>query len=92
MYAVTSTVKIAQGQFDNARNSLHKDVVPRVKQAPGFVKGYWTIDGEQTRGHSMVVFDSKAHAEAAAQMARSGPMPAGVTMGSVDVREVVADA
>jgi hypothetical protein len=92
MHAVIATVDIPAGQFETARKMLRDEIVPRVSKAPGFVKGYWTIDGKQTHGHSMVVFDSKDHAEAAAQMARSGPIPAGVTMGSVDVCEVVANA
>lgn len=92
MHAVITIVNIPAGQFETARKTLRNEIVPRVSKAPGFVKGYWTIDGPQTHGHSMVVFDSKDHAETAAQMVRSGPMPAGVTVASVDVREVVADA
>ena len=45
---------------------------------------------ERVRVLEQIVTDRGA--ETAAQMVRSGPMPAGVTIGSVEVREVVADA
>ena len=92
MYAVVGTVAIAPGQFENARKALHDDVVPRVRKAPGFVKGYWTIAGDRANGVSMLLFNSQADAENAAKMARGNPMPSGVTFTSIDVREVVAEA
>jgi hypothetical protein len=66
MHAVIATVNIPPGQFETARKTLRDEIVPRVSKAPGFVKGYWTINGDQTRGQSTVVFDSKDHAEARA--------------------------
>jgi hypothetical protein len=92
MHAVVVTVKIAAGQSDNARKSLQSDVVPRVKQAPGLVRGYWTLSDDAMNGTSVVVFESKAQADAAAQMVRQQPPPGGVTLNSVEVREVVAHA
>jgi len=92
MHAVVVMVRIAPGQFDSARKSLHDEVVPRVSKAPGFVKGYWMISADSTQGTSFIVFDNKQHAEAAMQMVRSTPTPPGVTIGTVDVREVVAEA
>jgi FtsP/CotA-like multicopper oxidase with cupredoxin domain len=35
----------------------------------------WAINADKTQGHSVVLFGSKEQADAAAQMARSGPMP-----------------
>jgi hypothetical protein len=40
----------------------------------------------------MVVFKTKPDAENAAKMARSNPMPPGVTLNAVEVREVIAEA
>jgi hypothetical protein len=40
----------------------------------------------------MVLFDTKDNAEAAANMARNMPLPPGVTIDRVEIREVVAQA
>lgn len=92
MYAVVTTVSIAPGQSDGARKTLNEQVVPRVKQAPGFVKAFWTIRDDATQGTSMAVFTTKEAAESALAMVRNSPPPPGVTMNSVEVREVVAEA
>jgi hypothetical protein len=92
MYALVSTVKIAPGQFESASKALHSDVVPRVSKAPGFASGVWTINADKTQGHSVVLFASKEQADAAAQMARSGPMPGNVTLAYLEVYEVLAEA
>jgi hypothetical protein len=91
MHAVYVTVNIAAGQFEQARKALHEQVIPGVKQAPGIVRGFWTVRGDTTQGASMVVFDSKEHAETAAQMVRQQTAPPGVTLNTVEVREVVAE-
>ena len=92
MHALVVSVNIAPNQFEGAQKALRDNVVPRVKQAPGFVKGYWTANADRTQGWSIAVFKSEQDANNAAAMARQGPMPAGVTQTSLDVREVVADA
>jgi hypothetical protein len=87
MYAVVSTVRIedlaaARGALANLRVSL----VPR---APGFVSAYWLapVDGI---GMSVIVFDTREHADEAV----SYPVPPlpGVTVLTVDIREVYASA
>ena len=90
MHAVVARVSI--GDFTAADPELRERIVPRVKDAPGFVAGYWTKTDDGTNGLSMLVFESEQEARAAAEMLRSGPPPATVTMESVEVREVVANA
>jgi hypothetical protein len=92
MHAVIGKVSIAPGQFDAAHKVLRGEIVPRVSQAPGFVKGYWTVSDDKTNGTSLLVFDSKQSAENAATMARNGPMPPGVALVGVEICEVTADA
>lgn len=92
MHGVLVMANIAAGQFDMARKGLHDEVIPRVKKAAGLVKGFWTINPEHTRGVSLIVFDTKEHADGAAEMVRNSPPPSGVTLNSVEVREVVGDA
>jgi hypothetical protein len=79
--------------FELGRQFLTEQVVPRVKQAPGFVAGYWSTSGDKSNGLSMVVFESEDAARTVAQMIES-QMGAdeGVTLEGTEVREVVASA
>lgn len=93
MHAVIVNVAIAEGQFDGSRKALRENVVPQVSKAPGFVKGYWTAAPDRRSGTSIVIFKTESDANNAATNARSQPTPApGVTLGTVEVREVVAEA
>jgi hypothetical protein len=92
MYAVVVNVSIAPKEFESAQKALHEQVVPRVKQAPGLVKGFWTIKDDSRQGTSMTVFRTKQDAENAMTMIRNSPPPPGVTFNSIEVREVVAEA
>jgi hypothetical protein len=91
MHAVVVEVSISD--FESARKGLQEMVVPRAKQAPGFVAGYWTRSDEGNNGLSMLVFESEGNAQAAAEMIRTSiERPEGVTLDNVEVREVVANA
>jgi hypothetical protein len=87
MHAVIVTVTISD--HETAEGHLRENVVPGVSQAPGFVAGYWTRQGDS--GLGMVVFESE---DAAKAMSERVPamVPDVVTLESVDVREVVAHA
>lgn len=87
MHAVVVNVTIADPEASAV--ALREQVVPRVSQAPGFVAGYWTRKGNG--GLSMSVWDSEDAANSASEMVRSAA-PEGVTVDSVEVREVVANA
>ncbi len=87
MHAVVATVDIEDA--DVARRALADLRLTLVPRAPGFVAAYWLepIDGV---GMSVVVFETKAHAEEA----MSYPLPPlpGVTPLTVQLREVYASA
>ena len=89
MHAAIVTVTI--NNPDEAVGYLKSDIVPRVKQAPGFVAGYWYGDG-QTKGHATIVFESEDNANGFAEMVRTQEGPGHATIDSVDVHEVVAHA
>jgi hypothetical protein len=89
MHAVVIQVTIHD--FERGRQMLEERIVPTVKQAPGFVSGYWTRS-EDDRGLSMIVVESEENARGLADMIRSAPPDEGVTLESIDVREVVAQA
>lgn len=86
MHAVV--VQVAIGS-QGTEEELRERVVPRVSQAPGFVAGYWTRKGDT--GLSMTVWESEAAANSASEMVREAPIE-GVTINTVEVREVVANA
>ena len=88
MHAVVVKVTIPDAE-GGTNDALREQVVPRVSQAPGFVAGYWTRKGNS--GMSMTVWESEDAASAAGEMARS-VAPEGVTVDTVEVREVVASA
>jgi len=65
-------------------------LVPQVSAAPGFVAGYW-IALSQSKGTSVVVFESEEAAQALVQMTEGGPAMS-VTTDRVEVGEVLAHA
>jgi heme-degrading monooxygenase HmoA len=87
MHAVVVNVTISDQETDEA--VLREQVVPRVAAAPGFVAGYWTR--KDNHGLSMTIWQSEDAANAASGMVQSAA-PEGVTIDSVEVREVVASA
>jgi heme-degrading monooxygenase HmoA len=87
MHAVVVNVTISDQEGSEAM--LQEQVVPRVSAAPGFVAAYWTRKGDH--GLSMSIWQSEDAASAASEMVRSAA-PEGVTVESVEVREVVASA
>jgi hypothetical protein len=90
MHAVVVNVKI--NDFEQGRQFLTEQVVPRAKQAPGFVAGYWTASEDKSSGLSMIVFESEDAARTVAQMIESQNMGEGVDLQGTEVREVVANA
>ena len=89
MHAVVVNVTIKD--FEAGQQMLKDEVVPRVKEAPGFVTGYWTR-AEDDKGMSMLVFESEENARGAAEFIRSQGGSEAVTLDTIEVREVVASA
>jgi hypothetical protein len=89
VHAVVVSVTISD--FDQATTFLREQIVPQVKQAPGFVAGYWVALDEHQRGRSVIAFESEEAARTAANMIEQSD-DEGVSIESVDVGEVVAHA
>jgi hypothetical protein len=87
MHAVVSNVRIENVVV--ARAALAELRLSLVPRAPGFVSAYW-IEPVESIGLSVIVFETKEHAEQAAAYPVP-PLP-GVTPLSVQVREVYASA
>jgi hypothetical protein len=90
MHAVV--VRVSISDVETAQKGLEEIVVPRVKQAPGFVAGYWTRSDDGSNGQSMIVFESEDAARSVAEGMRTEETPEGVSIESAEVREVVANA
>jgi hypothetical protein len=94
MYGIIAQVKIDPANEDVARKALLDVVVPTAKSMAGFTNGTWLRALEGDRGISVLLFESEQAALAAAERMRSEGPPAGapVTMESIDVFEVLAQA
>ena len=90
MHALVVNVSLEPGHDEEGRTELETNVVPRVKQAPGVVAGYWAQSADGEHGYSMILFESEETARAGADMARNGPRPDFVSFDMVEVCEVVA--
>lgn len=89
MYAAVRRSRMDLSKFNPDSSKLEDEVIPRVKQLPGIVAGYWLapIDG---MGMSILLFETKADAEKSIPNAQPGDSPApGVTVETFDVIEVV---
>jgi hypothetical protein len=89
MHAVIVSVTISDGE--QAAMDLRNEIVPRVKQAPGFVAGYWVRVEDGDKGRGTIVFESEDAARAVAEQITQAPGEA-VTLDSVEVGEVVESA
>ena len=87
MYGVVAMVDITDPEA--AVKTLEEQVIPMVKQAPGFVGAYW-LRLDEVKGASVVIFETEEQARAGAPEV-GGESP-GVTFTSVKFGEVVGRA
>ena len=88
MHAVVTRVSI-KGDVAEAQQHVHNNVVPRVKEAPGVIAGYW-VELPGGKGAAITLFETEDAARAAAEMAQNAPRPEAVTFDSLEVGEVFA--
>jgi hypothetical protein len=76
---------------DPERKGLHEGVIPRVRQLPGLVAGYW-LDPVGGSGMSLALFETEESARGALESmgikVGSSPAP-GVTVQRIETREVI---
>lgn len=90
MFAVVVKVKLPEGRtMEEGRRQLEAEVIPLVKQAPGFISVYFLNPPSGTEGLSFTLFEDEQSARAAAAMVKP---PEPVKLVDVEVREVVASA
>ena len=93
MFAVLSEVNATEAHTEAGREFLNQNVVPGAR-AGGAKAGYW-LAPQNGRGVGVVVFDTEDQARAAAEQFTVGEPPGpgapeGVTVTTVEVREVLA--
>lgn len=89
MFAVVTRVKLpADETIEEGRKQLETNVIPMVKQAPGFVSAVF-VSREGNEGLSVLVFQTREQAEMAVQMQQ---IPESLTLISNEVAEVAATA
>jgi hypothetical protein len=91
-FAVVTTVKLPEGEtIENGRKQLETDVIPRIKQAPGFVSAVFVPEADVSEGLSILVFETRDQAQAAHDN-MDKTMPAEIKKIKSEVREVAARA
>ena len=93
MHAVVVRVNI--NDVEGGQQMLENEVVPTVKQIPGFVSGVWTRSLDGSNGMSLMVFESEEAAHGVKERLESpeGPISSGaVDLQGVEIREVAASA
>ncbi len=87
MHAVLVTADVEAGREGEALDHLRANVVPAVKESPGLVSGYWLASGL-----TVLVFETEEEAQGAATAIPNTPRPDFVTVGPIEVVEVLAYA
>ena len=89
MHALAVTVTIDESHLAEAQQELENTVVPRVKQAPGLISGYWLAPAGG-KGFSLLLFENEEQANGGAAMARNSNPPDFVRFDTIEVRQVIA--
>ena len=94
MYAVLVEVNIDDGMVETAKDYLNQTVAPRVRDRGIAKAGYWLAPADG-HGLAILVLDTEEAARGFAGQLQVGQppdpgSPRGVTVRSVDVREVFA--
>lgn len=77
------------GTIEEGRKQLEAVVIPRMKEAPGFVAAYFLAPTEGREGLSFVMYESK---EAATSVSEHMQPPPPIKLLHSEVREVAASA
>lgn len=87
-FAVVSRVELPEGgTIEEGRKQLASEVIPQLKQAPGFVSAMFLSPKEGREGLSIIVWNTEDEANNAVKNAQ---LPEGIKPISNEVREVAA--
>jgi hypothetical protein len=86
MHAALVTLTVDPDHAPAAAEALTRDILPKIRSAPGFVAGYW-LEPVDSRGFSFVLFETEEQARRSAPPASDWAAP-GVSIEKVDFRRV----
>jgi hypothetical protein len=90
MFAIVVKVELPEGgTIEEGRKQLETEVIPIIKQSPGFIAAYFLSPPTGRDGLSFTLYKDEESARAAAKMVNP---PAPVKLVDVEVREVAASA
>jgi hypothetical protein len=89
MYAVVVRESGDAALIDQSADIVTANVVPRVREAPGFVSAVWMSDGSGGT-LNVLTFVSEAEATSALEAARRAPRPPFLHLETADVLRVLA--
>ncbi|WP_077488095.1 hypothetical protein [Sinomonas mesophila] len=82
-------------QVETAARRMKENVIPAVRQLPGFQGGFWLIDRDSNQATGVTLFDSASSLEAslaASEKIRSASNEAGAMVGEFRHYEIIARA
>ncbi|HSS21573.1 MAG TPA: hypothetical protein VLL54_15980 [Pyrinomonadaceae bacterium] len=86
MYAALVELAIDPAEAPAAAAAFTNGILPQIKAAEGFVRGYW-VDPADGKGFGFVLFETAEQARRAVPPASNWSAP-GVTIESAEVRRV----
>jgi len=89
MFAVVVRGTGESAMINGSGQHLETNVLPRTRQAPGFVSGLWMTDRAGGTLNALA-FESEDAARAALGPVRNAPRPEGMRLESADLYEVLA--
>jgi hypothetical protein len=89
MYAVVVRERGQADQINTSGQYVQANVLPRARQAPGIVSGFWMTDMAGATLNVMV-FESEDAARSALEPVRTAPRPPSMQVEGADVYEVLA--
>ncbi len=95
MYAVVGIWHRDESQSEEQLRVLREQIVPSVRQSPGFVSGYWTHDPSSGKDYTVIVFEREDAArsfKAVVEGNSQGQAERGIALESLSVAEVLAEA
>jgi hypothetical protein len=89
MYAVVVRERGQADQINTSGQHVQANVLPRARQAPGILSGFWMTDMAGAT-LNVLVFESEDAARSALEPVRTAPRPPSMQVESVEVYEVLA--
>ncbi|MDP8929292.1 MAG: hypothetical protein M3O70_12165 [Actinomycetota bacterium] len=94
-HATLVTFRVDLSREAEQREQLKRMILPGVRQFPGFVVGYWTLDRQASESFVLLRYDSLAAAEAMSENVRGNAQnqrAVGLELLDVRILEIAASA